>query len=140
MMMKRIIIPLLPVILIVNGCSESSKYKEEKQVIENYNSIINRFSEKMENAYSTEEILNCTNEFIGNIRLLVPKIRGLKKSHPEWENEPPEELKETIDEYHDTMIRFGKATDKFYNWYMKYPLDYPLERAYNLLRKLISNM
>jgi CRISPR/Cas system-associated protein Cas5 (RAMP superfamily) len=138
--MKRILIPLLPLILMLTGCQEGSKYREEKQVIENYNSIINRFSEKMENSHATEEMLNCTYEFIQQIRPLIPKIRGLKKSHPEWEHEPPKELKEPLDEYHDTMIRFGKAAEKFYNWHMKYPHDYPLERAYNLLRKLIGDM
>lgn len=136
---QRLLFTVFTIAILSAGCG-GGEYREEKRLIESHNAIVDRFSEKMEKAGSSPEMLAAIGEFIERIGPLVPKVRALKKSHPEWEHEPPKELEKTIAEYRASMTGLAEAANRYYEWYMRYPHDYQLERAYNLLRKLISDM
>ena len=101
---KRLTVLALTLILVA-GCS-GGKYAEEKTLLTTVTKAMETFNGAIGSAGVPEDVAKALGSFTGAIEKVLPKMKELNTAHPEWEDNPPKELK-------DTFAKFEAATGAF---------------------------
>ena len=108
MMAKRILVLALAVILVA-GCS-GSKFAEEKTVLTTVTKAMESFNAAIGSAGAPEEVTKALGSLTGTLEKVLPKMQELTAAHPEWEDNPPEELKGEFDKFEAASNAFKSET------------------------------
>lgn len=101
---KRILLLALTMILIV-GCS-GGQYAQEKTVLTTVTKAMESFNSAIESAGKPEDVTKALVSFSSALETATPKIRELAKAHPDWDKNPPEELKGEFEKFEAATMAF----------------------------------
>jgi len=105
---KRILVLVLALILVA-GCG-AGKYAEEKTLLTTVTKAMESFNAAIGSAGVPEDVAKALGSFSGAIEKVLPKMQELTKAHPEWEDNPPEELKSQFENFEAATSTFRAET------------------------------
>jgi len=100
----RILTVALVAALLV-GCG-AAKFAEEKTLLTTVTKAMEALTGAIEKADAPEPVIAALGTFSDKIESFVPAMKKINDEHPEWETNPPDELK-------GTMEKFKSATEGF---------------------------
>lgn len=101
---KRIWVLALALILVA-GCG-GGKFAEEKTLLSTVTKAMDSFNAAIGSAGAPEDVTKALGSLTGALETVLPKMKEITSAHPEWENDPPEELKGEFE-------KFEAATNAF---------------------------
>jgi hypothetical protein len=84
--------------LLLIGCS-GAKYAEEKTLLTAVTKAMETLTASVNEAGDPSALTSAISAFSGQIEKLVPQMKQLSTDHPDWETNPPSELKDTLDKF-----------------------------------------
>ena len=98
-------------------------------------------TEAVSSAHGPEDFTKAIGAFTGSIEKVLPKMKELKEAHPEWETDPPEELKGTFDKFNAAADKFkDEAVPKIMKAVTDHPDDTALKDAVQKFHGLMSQL
>ena len=101
---KRILVLALALILVA-GCG-AGKFAEEKTLLTTVTKAMESFNSAIGSAGVPEDVAKALGSFTGAIEKVVPKMKALTDAHPEWEDNPPKELKGQFEKFEAATSAF----------------------------------
>jgi hypothetical protein len=105
---KRFSVLALTLILVA-GCG-GGEFAEEKTLLGTVTKAMETFNAAIGSAGVPEDVTKALGSFTGVLETALPKIKELNAAHPEWENDPPEALKGTMEKYNAASSAFQNET------------------------------
>lgn len=105
---KRVVFFALIVLLLV-GCG-GAKYAEEKTLLTTVTKAMESFSSSMTSAGTPQDVAKIIGTFTGQIETVLPKMKELSDTHPEWEDNPPKELESAFEKFESAQTKFKDET------------------------------
>jgi len=105
---KRLIMLAL-VLVLAAGCG-GGQFAEEKTLLTTVTKAMESFNNAIGSAGATDEVTKALGTFTDALETVLPKMQELNSAHPDWETNPPEELKETFDKYNVATGTFQTET------------------------------
>ena len=123
MKVKRMVFAVL-ICLFLAGCG-GAKYVEEKTLLTTVTTAMETFTSAISSAGAPAEITQAIGAFTGKIEEVLPKMKEMSDAHPDWKDNPPQELQGVID-------KFKAATENFKSQAMPKIVQVAQENADNL--------
>lgn len=139
MVQKRIILVLLSVLLIVAGCS-GAKYGKEKTVLDGLTKAIETFTSAVNSADTPSAVTSALGSLTGTFEKFLPQMKSMTADHPDWEANPPKELKETFDKFNTAKAGFQNIMPKLTTMAQENMGDADLQSAMNKFISLVKDM
>lgn len=108
MMANRILVLALALILVA-GCS-GGKFAEEKTLLTTVTKAMESFNAAIGSAGAPEEVTKALGSLTGALETVAPKMKELTEAHPEWEDNPPKELKAEFEKFEAATNAFKSET------------------------------
>lgn len=105
---RRILVSALVLILLA-GCG-GGKFAEEKTVLTTVTKAMESFNSAIGSSAVPEDIAKAVGSFTGALEKVLPKMQEMNAAHPEWETNPPKELKGTFDKFKAVTETFKGET------------------------------
>jgi hypothetical protein len=102
-MRTRLISAVTLLALLAVGCG-GTQFTAEKTVLTTVTKAIETFTAGVNDADSPTALASVLKTFSASVEKVLPAMNKLTGEHPEWENNPPDALK-------DTMAGFKKASE-----------------------------
>lgn len=123
-----------------DGQEEKSEYAAEMKTLAVMVKSMIDFSHRVEEAATAENITTACTRLTHNLELVGPKMRELTETHPEWDSNPPEEVREPMSRYLDALVVYSKALQKVLTFVQNNPDNKELQKAYKNLQNAIADM
>jgi ABC-type glycerol-3-phosphate transport system substrate-binding protein len=105
---KRLIVAAALLVLLA-GCG-GSQYAAEETLLNSVAGAMETFNSAIAAAQTPEAAVSALTQFTGSIENYAADIKALNEAHPEWETDPPEELKATMDKFEAISKSFQTET------------------------------
>jgi hypothetical protein len=105
---KRILVLALALILLA-GCG-GSKFAEEKTLLTTVTKAMEAFNGAIGSAGVPEDVTKALGSFTGTLEKVLPKMQEMTKAHPDWEDNPPKELKGQFEKFEAATSAFKAET------------------------------
>lgn len=105
---KRFSVLALTLILLV-GCG-GGEFAEEKTLLNTVAKAMETFNAAIGSAGVPEDVTTALGSLTGVLETALPKIKELNTAHPEWEENPPEALKGTMEKFNAASSAFQNET------------------------------
>jgi hypothetical protein len=92
------ILTVVLVALLLIGCG-AAKYQKEKTLLTTMTKAMEALTAAISSADNPAKITSAISAFTGKIETLVPDMKKVSDEHPEWETDPPPELKDTMEKF-----------------------------------------
>jgi len=104
---------LLAALLVLTSCG-GGKYADVKSAMDGQMKAMDRFSEKIDKAENSEQVVAALDEFGAKMEKFAREFPKLQEKYPELgdKQNPPEELKETMNQMEGVAQRFMGAMMK----------------------------
>jgi hypothetical protein len=136
---KRIVVSAL-VLLLLAGCG-GGKYAEEKTLLTTVTKAMETFTSSIGSADTPEAVAGIITTFTGQIEKVIPKMKELTDAHPEWENNPPKELKAEFEKFKSASSQFQSvALPKAMQFAREHADNTVLQGAIEKFSNLMSQM
>lgn len=119
---KRVVLFAL-ILLLLAGCG-GAKYAQEKTLLATVTKAMDAFSSSMATVESPQDVAKIIGTFTGQIEKVLPKMKELTDTHPEWEDNPPKELEKDF-------AKFKSASTKFKDEAMPKVMQFAQQHADN---------
>jgi hypothetical protein len=120
--------------------TEKPEYAAEMETLAVMVKSMMDFSKRVEEAASADDIINACTRLTHNLELAGPKMRELTKAHPDWDSNPPEEVREPMSRYLDALVVYSEALQKVVTYVQDHPDNGELQKAYEELQSAIAAM
>jgi flagellar hook-basal body complex protein FliE len=87
-------------------------YANDVAVIEDMTTVMGEYADKMEAADSTEDLIAATDALSDALDKLGQKMKAVTEKHPNWIEEPPDEVKDVMGRYRKAEERFNSSLNK----------------------------
>jgi len=91
-MVKKFISVIIIILLSCITLYATDSYSDEKSIINDMISIMETYNKSIEASICSEDFVKANNVFAEQIVIHTPKMNTIIEKHPEWGNNPPEEL------------------------------------------------
>ena len=111
-MRKRIFIILLITLCIPLAVMAQNRYAEEKEVLEDMISSMVDFMDALDNYQNDEnidKIVDAVVTLVEDFKEMVPKVEEIEDAHPDWGDNPPPEMKATMERFMAVGPRFANS-------------------------------
>lgn len=139
MLHKRIILVLLSALLIVAGCG-GAKYAKEQTVLEGMAKAMETFTSAVNSADTPALVTKALGSFTGSLEKFLPQMKTLGTDHPDWETNPPEELKGTFEKFNSAKAGFQNVMPKLTSMAQENLGDADLQGAMNKFISLVKDL
>jgi len=133
------ILAIALVAILVFGCS-AAKYEAEKTLMTSVTNAMETLTSAINSAGAPQEITSAANAFSDQIEKLAPAMKKLTDEHPDWEINPPSQLKETMDKYKTASMGMQGAMQKLMQTASQYPDDVELQSAMNKFQSVVAGL
>ena len=139
--MRKVFLSSMLFLLILSHVCSADAYAEERKTIDDLNRVMESYITAVESSNAVETMIQAINDLAVNIEALIPKMKDMAEKYPGWGDNPPEELKETMDRYVEVSKKFfmeslGKAVE----YANKYQDNKTLQEAFGKLNLMMSQM
>jgi hypothetical protein len=98
------------------------------------------FSRRINYAENIEEVTVATNRLAGNLETLGPLMKALTAKHPDWDTDLPEEVREPMSRYLDTLLVYQEAMQSLVAYVEDNPENKELQLAFGKLKEQLIRM
>lgn len=139
MKIKSTVVCVLTLFLLV-GCG-GAKYVEEKTVLTSVTKAMETFTSSIVSAETPEAVAGLIGSFAGQIEKVAPKMKAMTEAHPEWEDNPPKELKAEFDKFKSASSEFQSvALPKAMQFAQQYADNPALQSALEKFSSVMSQL
>jgi cytochrome c556 len=117
-----------------------SAYRSEMETLALMVKTMIDFSSRVNSAENDEDIITACNRLAHNLELLGPKMRKLTEEHPDWDSNPPDEVREPMSRYIDAHNVFSQAVQQVAAYVRQNPDNSELQEAYGRVETQIARM
>jgi len=115
-------------------------FSYEKRVLLDMIDILKRYNARILEAATTEEMTRANEEFSDKLEIFNPEIIFVTKKHPDWGENPPEEMKTIIEEYLKANEEFNAISmDLVKIKVQAHPDDEKFIRSYERLKYITTH-
>ena len=82
---------------------------DAKEIIAKMTAAMNLLAQDVEEMSSPEDFIEACNRYAETVEAYGKKMFAVVKAHPEWGENPPEEMQATLDEYGEALLRYDPA-------------------------------
>jgi hypothetical protein len=82
---------------------------DAKEIITKMTAGMNLLAQDVEEMSSPEDFIEACNRYAETVESYGKKMYALIKAHPEWGENPPEEMQATLAEYSEALMRYDPA-------------------------------
>jgi hypothetical protein len=142
---------LMIILLLIGGCRPSKKsdqtrqssldnvFAYEKRILLDMIDMLERYRGNIMNLETPEEITAANWELVEKLERLKPEITEITTKHPDWENNPPPELKPIIQKYINANRDFQTMSIKILkNFVKEHPDDEELASSFEAINFFIT--
>jgi hypothetical protein len=105
-------------------------YDTEKGLMDDMSVIMETYNEKVGAATCSKDFIAANNEFAEQISALAPKMMAMSEKHPEWGNNPPEEVSLSLQRYAQAAaVAFGQSLQQTIMFASEHPDDTALQES-----------
>jgi TRAP-type C4-dicarboxylate transport system substrate-binding protein len=111
-MSKRVIIILILALCISFTLTAQNRYAEEKEILEDMISSMVDFMDTLDNYKNDEnvdKIIDAVVTLVEDFKDLVPKVEEIEDANPDWGDNPPSEMKATMERFMEVGPRFAES-------------------------------
>ena len=98
------------------------------------------FSRRINHAENIEEVTVAAERLAGNLETLGPLMKALTEKHPDWDTNPPQEVREPMSRYLDTLLVYNDAMQKLVAYAEENPENEELQEAFEKLKRQLLRM
>ena len=84
-------------------------YTMEKELLVKCTKVMGGYADGMSQTQDLDEMARLAAKLTKELRPLLPDLIKMMKAHPEWADDPPAEIKETLDDYLGANVRMSRA-------------------------------
>ena len=99
---------LLCLVAVMHLAAETSD-TDAKEIIAKMTTGMNLLAEQVEQMTGPEDFIEACNRYADTVEEYGKKMYSLIKAHPEWGENPPEEMQATLAEYGEALMRYDPA-------------------------------
>jgi len=107
---------------------------EAKEIIAEMTDAMNLLAERVEEMSGPEDFVQACDQYAETVEAYGKKMYAIIKAHPEWGENPPEEMKETLTEYREALLNYDPAI----NAITKYANDHSENEAVQTAMKRLN--
>ncbi|MDD3643627.1 MAG: hypothetical protein PHQ19_09225 [Candidatus Krumholzibacteria bacterium] len=125
--------------MLLFGCS-GAKYQQEKTLLSTATKAIESLTAAINEAGAPEEIASAVNAFAGQFEKLVPAIKKINDEHPDWENNPPSQLKDAMEQYKSASNGLQEAMPRLMQMASEHMDNTALQDALKKFQSVVSGL
>ena len=92
--------------------------------------IMETYNEKIGAATCSKDFITANNEFAEQIKTLAPEMTSMSGKHPEWGDNPPEDILPNLQRYAQAAaVAFGQSLQKAIMFANEHPDDTALQKS-----------
>jgi hypothetical protein len=137
-MMKTIvtivILALIPLSLF------AGEYDAQIAVMDKVTGIMNEFADQIEDASSPKEYANACDRLADGMEEYGPRLMEIAKNHPEWADNPPAEMQESMSSHMIASGRYEKALSRAVKFANDHMDDESFQASFKHLNKVLYDM
>jgi len=126
------------VAILLFGCS--GKYQQEKTLLTAVTKAMETLTAAVNQAGAPQELTSAVNAFSDQIEKLAPAMKKLSDEHPDWETNPPSQLKDTMEKLKSASGGLQGAMSKVMQMASQYPDDTELQGALNRFQSVVQGL
>jgi len=107
---------------------------EAKEIIAEMTAAMNLLAERVEKMSSPEDFVQVCEQYAETVETYGKKMYTIIKANPEWGENPPDEMKETLTKYSEALLNYGPAL----NTITKYANDHSENEAVQAAMKRLN--
>ena len=104
--MRKFLLSSVLFLLIVSYVWSADVYAEEKRTIEDFTHVMETYITAIDGSDALESIINAIMDLTVNFEGLIPLMEAMSNKYPDWGDNPPPELKETMARYEEIGTKF----------------------------------
>ncbi|MCF7915629.1 MAG: hypothetical protein K9L66_10725 [Spirochaetaceae bacterium] len=120
--------------------SNSDVDADAKEIIAKMTAAMNLLAQDVEEMSSPEDFIEACNRYTETVEAYGKKMFGLIKAHPEWGENPPEEMQATLDEYGEALLRYDPALSAITRYANDHYESEAVQAAMKRLNTAVYNM
>jgi cytochrome c556 len=132
-------VALLAVFLLPALPAGAQAYKEETAVMGRMMEMMESYSRVIAAADSPEAMAKAIEGLSDQLEVILPEMKAVADKHPEWGDAPPEEMRQTMEDFKAASDSFfGGALQKAVEYANKYQDDASLQQAFGRLNHILG--
>lgn len=135
----RFALGALVLLALVAGCG-GAKYAEEKTVLTAVTKAMETFTSAIGTVDTPDGLASILGTFSSQLEKFVPQMKSMTEAHPEWANEPPKELAETLDKFKQASTGFQGAMPKVMEFAAQHADNPTLKSALDKFQSVVSQL
>ena len=139
---NRVLFSITIVIWITASCIAfaENQYAEDIAVIEAMTTAMGEFADRMEAMEDTEDAIAATDALSDALDNLGKKMKAVTVKHPDWIDEPPDEVKEVMERYKGAERRFNSSLNELVRYTNNHADNQALNDSFQRLNLAIYKM
>ena len=138
--MRRSLISAATLIaLLAVGCG-GAEFAVEKTLLTTVTKAIETLTGGINNADSPTALASVLQAFSGQTEKLIPEMNKMSSAHPDWENSPPSELKDTMASFKEASTGLQGAMPKLMQMASQHGDNAQLQDALKKFQSVVSGL
>ncbi len=139
--MRKCILAMALILLLGIRLWGADGYVEEKALIEEMTRVMESYIAAIESSDAVETMIQAINNLVVEFESFIPKMKEMAEKNPDWGDNPPEELKETMDRYVEVSKKFFMGSlARAVEYANKHQDNKTLQEAFGKLNLVMSQM
>ncbi len=113
---------------------------DAKEVIAEMTAGMKLLAEQVEQMESPEDFIEACNCYADTVEAYGKKMYAVIKAHPEWGENPPPELEETLTEYGQALMEYDPALNTITKYANRHSDNIAVQTAMKRLNTAVYNM
>jgi DNA repair ATPase RecN len=139
--MRKCFLSFLIILFLTSLVWGGDAFATEKKIIDEMTEVMESYISAIESSEAVETMAKAVKELAEKFEALIPKMKEIADNNPDWGDNPPEELKETMTRYMEVSKKFFmNALQKAVEYANKYQDNKALQEAFDKLNQVMSEM
>jgi len=132
------ILAVVLVAILLFGCS--GKYQQEKTLLTTVTKAMETLTAAINQAGAPQELTSAVSAFSDQIEKLAPAMNKLTTEHPDWQTNPPANLKDTMEKFKSASSGMQGAMPKLMQMASQYTDNVELQSALNKFQSVVAGL